>query len=74
MTTSIDATEDEDNADIEAVVDAEAAVVVVVGELDGVATDTVVVGSAEAAELDVWIENGNICICSFSCLELRSSL
>ena len=51
MITSIDATEDVDEAVVEEI--AEAAVVVV-GEVDGVATETVLVG---AAELEVWIEN-----------------
>ena len=54
MITSIDATEDVDEADVEEI--AEAAVVVV-GEVEGVATETVLVGAAGAAELEVWIED-----------------
>ena len=56
MSSSIDGTEPEDEADVEEMLDAEAAVVVVVGELDGVAIEKVVAGAAEAADLEVWIE------------------
>ena len=52
MTTSIDATEAIDEADVEEMVDAEAAAVV--GELDGIATETVADGAS--ADLEVWIE------------------
>ena len=49
----MDATEAVDETNVEEI--AEAAVVVV-GEVDGVATETVLVGAAEAAEFEVWIE------------------
>ena len=54
MTTSIDATEAIDEADVEDMVDAEAAAVVVLGELDGIATETAADGAS--ADLEVWIE------------------
>ena len=54
MTTSIDATEAIDEADVEDMVDGEAAAVVVVGELDGIATETAADGAS--ADLEVWIE------------------
>ena len=51
LTTSIDATEAIDEADVEEMVDAEAAAVVVVGEIDGIATETVADGAS--ADLEV---------------------
>ena len=64
----MDATEAVDETNVEEI--AEAAVVVV-GEVDGVATETALVGSAGASELEVWIENESSC--SLSCLVLRAA-
>ena len=64
----MDATEAVDETNVEEI--AEAAVVVV-GEVDGVATETVLVGAVEAAELEVWIANESSC--SLSCLVLRAA-